>query len=314
MDRVKGWLTNLFWGVAGNALWAGIAGGSLMTAITVVLAKIAARSKLISPAWADHAIWALVGIVVIGMLTALFSYLRFPARSRARRPNVLIPLPTVRTAEQWTALRATLEEVANRKYESGELLLDSTHFRNCTFTRMRLYYDGISPMAFTDCEFDEDTRRSIQSHSPLIAQWMEILRGLGWLREGAKMATLPLEDAGRAVKTPTAVPLPPELQAITGLQSVQKQGKELIRIVGRNFERQTVPIDGYEYVGCKFADVTFFFQGGNYRMNDCTLDGAFSLQSGNYIVMNTLALASSLDYFKPEIAKTYKEIAVKIGK
>jgi hypothetical protein len=309
MDRIKGWLARLFWGVAGNALWTGIAGGGLMATATAILAAIAAKTKLISPIWVERALWALAGVLLIGIVTAFFSLFRLAARARARRPDVLIPLPNARTASQWTALQGQMDEVASQKFEQGELLIDGTHFRNCTFTSMRLYYDGTAPMAFTECEFDEETRRSIRSHSPLIAQWMEILRSLNWLREGAKLATTPLEDAKRAVQTPTA--LPPQLSAALGLDALPPRRSELTRIVGKTFERQTVLLDSFEYIGCKFADVKFVFNGGLYGMQDCTVDRSFSLQTANIVVLNTLALASILDFFKPEMAKAYEQIAVK---
>lgn len=218
-----------------------------------------------------------------------------------------LPRPRLQVAEGWTSFRP--EEVSNRKYERSELLLDGTHFRNCTFTQMHLYYDGTAPIAFTDCQFDEQTRQGIASHSPSIAQWMEIIRHLGWLREDAKHTTMPLEETARAVPTPTA--LPSELSSALGLDALPPRQSELTRIVGKTFERQTVLLDTFEYIGCKFADVKFVFNGGLYRMQDCTVDRSFSLQTANIIVLNTLALASILDFFKPEMRKAYEQIAVK---
>ena len=204
MDRLEKWGESLLLGIASNALFQALLASGVVTAMSAVATAIAARFHLVSPVWENLASGALAGIILLGILIVLFSYLRLPSLFQTKRFDVLIPLPNVRTASQWNELAMHMNEATNRKYEYQELLLDGTHFRNCSFNRLRLYYDGTAPMAFTDCEFDEDTRRGINSHSPLIAQWMEVLKELGLLREGIRSAILPIEDAKRTVQTPVA--------------------------------------------------------------------------------------------------------------
>ena len=152
------------------------------------------------PIWAN-AILVLVGG---GLLVA------------SRRPRVDLPSPNdglalpvakPRTAQEWTDYKR--QQVPNRKFEYGELVMDGKDFLSCTFTHMHLYYDGTAPMSWTDCDFDEDTRRNIHTHNPGIAQFMENVRHLGLLREGTKFATTPLDQANAvpridSVGTPNA--------------------------------------------------------------------------------------------------------------
>ncbi len=118
-------------------------------------------------------------------------------RQHAQVPpsGLLMPVPKMRTAEEWTAAGIALEQIINQKFEYRELILDGKHFINCTFTHVNMFYDGTLPSDFSHCQFDDDTVRHLHTHSPGIAQWMEIARSVGLLKPGANFAITPLEAA-----------------------------------------------------------------------------------------------------------------------
>lgn len=54
-----------------------------------------------------------------------------------------LPLPIVRTAEEWTDFKP--QQIFNRKYAYEEVLLDGKNYVNCEFLHVSLFYDGTAP-------------------------------------------------------------------------------------------------------------------------------------------------------------------------
>ncbi len=48
----------------------------------------------------------------------------------------------------------------------------------------------------------------------------------------------------------------------------------LIRVEGTTFERNDVPIDGFEYVACEFRDCKIVYRGGQFSIGQCHFPGS----------------------------------------
>jgi len=101
-----------------------------------------------------------------------------------------LPLPIVRTAEEWTDFKP--QQIFNRKYAYEEVLLDGKNYVNCEFLHVSLFYDGTAPTAMTNCQFDPDTIQHFHSHNPAMAQMVEIIRSLRMLKDGIQFGLTPL--------------------------------------------------------------------------------------------------------------------------
>jgi hypothetical protein len=61
MDKVKPWAANLFFGIAGNALWTWLTGGFLTAGATTVFCWLRASN----PLWLDRGITSLTVLAIV---------------------------------------------------------------------------------------------------------------------------------------------------------------------------------------------------------------------------------------------------------
>jgi hypothetical protein len=80
--------------------------------------------------------------------------------------GILIPLPVVRTAEEWTEFKTVL--VFNRKFAYEEIVLDGKNYMGCEFTHVSLFYDGTTPAAMT---IADSIRIPFSTSTPTTRQW-----------------------------------------------------------------------------------------------------------------------------------------------
>jgi hypothetical protein len=184
---MRGWLKEQWHQIRGNAKYdlVRLAGATMIAMAYALLQKIRHLSF-------D---WYVLGIL---FLISAFSFFYFSRGIKKIAPSKvgehLIPLPVVRTMEEWTELGGKLTIVTNRKFEYVEEVVDGKAYVNCTFTHVNTFYDGTAPVSFSNCTFDADTISHFHTHSPGIAQWMETLRTLGIFRPDLKHAINPLPE------------------------------------------------------------------------------------------------------------------------
>jgi hypothetical protein len=71
-------------------------------------------------------------------------------------------------------------------------------------------------------------------------------------------------------------------------------------ISGRDFQDETLPLDGNVYEHCSFRNVKFKYAGsGPYRISDCKFDGEVTLLSASPAVQETMNLVSFLNRVRP---------------
>ena len=105
-----------------------------------------------------------------------------------------LPICTATTTEEWTKAGTELVETVNQHFRYQEVKLDGRNFLGCSFVHVSLFYDGTTPCALSNCEFDQDTVMHFHTHNPGIAQWTEIVRTLGMLKPDIKFALHPVDE------------------------------------------------------------------------------------------------------------------------
>lgn len=76
----------------------------------------------------------------------------------------------------------------------------------------------------------------------------------------------------------------------------------LVDVRNRNFTNEKVLLDGFRYVGCKFTNVKFIYNGTAYAdFSHNTIVGSFHFSSENVSISVTCALMRGLGLLKPEI-------------
>ncbi len=60
------------------------------------------------------------------------------------------------------------------------------------------------------------------------------------------------------------------------LETIDLEGDykpQFVLIQDKNFEREKVPIDNFQFVNCHFQSCVFLYAGGPFRFSECRLDG-----------------------------------------
>jgi hypothetical protein len=198
MGKKESWPRKAFNHLWPHAAWDGIrvlvafGGAAVITLVAGILQRI------------QHH-WDIVVLVVLFVVSVVcFSLATSLINRMNRKENIAppglenadshpTPMPAYRTVEEWDELRLHLTPITNRKFTHEQVILDGKHFVGCSFVHVNLFYNGTAPFALINCEYDEDTKKHFHSQSPGFAQWTELLRELGMLREGLNFALTPVE-------------------------------------------------------------------------------------------------------------------------
>jgi hypothetical protein len=132
MGKIKTWAANLFWSVAGNALWTWLAGGVLIAGATTVLSWF----RALNPMWLDRGITTLAVLVVVMGGSAIQTL--FKRRRAAKEPpsppeptELVLPLARTAASKKW--LYTPLKEIYRRTYRNEPVPLDGSCFVDCIF-------------------------------------------------------------------------------------------------------------------------------------------------------------------------------------
>jgi hypothetical protein len=193
MSQKKSFFRNIFSHLWPHAVWDGIhsliatVGGAAMIAAVVTLFQ-ALRHH-----WD---IWAIVAVFAIGLLMMIWANNLTEKKRTARVTSPKehpVPMPAFNTVEEWNDLLIHLTPIMNRRFTHEQVILDGKQFVGCSFVHVNLSYNGTAPFSLQNCDFDEDTKKHFHSQSPAFAQWTELLRTLGMLREGLNFVLTPVE-------------------------------------------------------------------------------------------------------------------------
>jgi hypothetical protein len=200
MDRIKRWIGNLFWSVAGNAVWTCATGGVFFAGATVVLSHL----RAFPPVWLDRGITALIvlAVVMIGSgIETIFRRRRRSADFTAIRPLSAESAPKPPQVEY--------KEIVNQSFQSQDVLLDGHIFINCTFTDVTFVYNNGETGGF-DSTCKVGGHYGFKSRDPHIQQMLYFLVHLRFMRPSVNgrytpiLGDLPNPAADSiVVKTPT---------------------------------------------------------------------------------------------------------------
>jgi hypothetical protein len=192
MAKKESLLRKLFTHLWPHAVWDGIHSLIVFGGATVI-AAVVALFQTIRHHWD---IWAILAAFLVAVL------MLFIAASLIEKRRAIVtlppeahpvPMPTFRTIEEWNEALKGLKLITNRKFTHEQVTLDGIQFVGCSFVHVNLFYNGTGPFFFVNCDFDEDTKKHFHSRNPAMAQWTELLRTLGILREGLNFVLTPVE-------------------------------------------------------------------------------------------------------------------------
>jgi hypothetical protein len=129
MDRIKRWASNLFWGVAGNALWTWLTGGVLVAGAAAALSW----RRALGPVWLDRGITALIVLAAVMGGSAIQTLIRRRTRPREERPN------TNRAADDGSL---QIKEILNQTFKNQEVPLDGYQYISCIFENVTIVYNN----------------------------------------------------------------------------------------------------------------------------------------------------------------------------
>ncbi len=100
-----------------------------------------------------------------------------------------IPLPKVKTTEQWDTTR--YEPVLNQTFTDQEVRLDGREFISCRFKNVTFVYDGTARAALMNVFIDRTIPPRLQTTNPAIENWSDLMRGLGMTQATLNQQLLP---------------------------------------------------------------------------------------------------------------------------
>jgi hypothetical protein len=185
-------LRNLLTHLWPHAVWDGIhwlivlGGATLMAAVVTLFQTLRHHWDIV----------AILSVFAVAVLMLVLANALIEKKRTSDTPVIEghpVPMPTFRTIEEWNDALKGLKVITNRKFTHEQVTLDGNQFIGCSFVHVNLFYNGTAPFFFVSCDFDEDTKKHFHSRNPAMAQWVELLRTLGMLREGLNFALTPVE-------------------------------------------------------------------------------------------------------------------------
>lgn len=156
-----------------------------------VISASGSHPQNVAGATVSPVLWIAASLYFLGVVIA--GYLHIKAARIATKAHTVGPF-SEKMIDEWTTAGSRLIESVNQSFSYQEVRIDGRKFVGCSFTHVSLFYDGMLPFSFDNCQFDADTVTHFHTHSPAMAQWTELLRTLGVLKPDLNFVLQPTNE------------------------------------------------------------------------------------------------------------------------